>query len=174
MAEKEMMELLCTYRHDVMNDLQVVQGYASMGKIDRVQTKLAEWMDHLYEERKLMSLNIPKFALWLIQFNSIHATIRLSYDIHMENGNLYMLDDTLLKRCQLGIELLEKNIDEMELYNGNVTLYSTLSAVDVRLSLVADIPDQAISALNETCIDKLKFFKEDNGITCYMSIPFTK
>jgi stage 0 sporulation protein B (sporulation initiation phosphotransferase) len=169
-----MMELLRMYRHDVMNDLQVVQGYASMGKVDKVQTKLAEWMEHLNEERKLMSLNIPKFALWLIQFNSVHANIRLSYDIHMENGNLHILDDTLVNQCQWCIESLEKYLDDMELYNGNAGLYSASSAIEVRLSLAADISEQAISALNETCTDKWKFCKEDNGIICYMSIPFTK
>ncbi|WP_158701705.1 Spo0B domain-containing protein [Lentibacillus sp. Marseille-P4043] len=172
MDEKAMVDLLRLYRHDLMNDLQIVQGYASMGKIDRVQTKVTECMDRFHEERKLMSLSAAKFALWLIQFNSIHANIRLSYYINVENKTLSGIDNTLLNQCQLAIKSLEQLLDDEELYDGKMVLGHTSSAIEINLSLTGNFQAQTILELNEKYMDKMNFCKAENGVTCHVSIPF--
>ncbi|GGB28297.1 hypothetical protein F3157_00730 [Virgibacillus dakarensis] len=174
MGEKEMVDLLRLYRHDLMNDLQIVQGYASMGKLDKVKTKIAECMDRFYEERKLMSLGAPKFALWLIQVNSIHANIRLTYYINMENIHLQAIDDTLVKYCQSAIDLLGELLDNMELYNGELHLEATPSTIDARFLLAGNFPKEPVSKLNKKHPNKMSCSKTDNGVSCIVSIPFSR
>ena len=77
-----------------MNNLQVVQGYLSMDKIDIAKNKLAECVDYYHEERKLMNINAPYFILWVIQFNHCHDNIQLTY--HVGDGTLDLCSICLL------------------------------------------------------------------------------
>ncbi|WP_170138766.1 Spo0B domain-containing protein [Oceanobacillus chungangensis] len=85
MEEKEVVEVLQFYRHDVMNDLQIISGYISMGKLEKVEKKFGELFSFYEEERKLMSIKAPKFILWLIRFNNLYNNFRLTYNIQVEN-----------------------------------------------------------------------------------------
>ncbi|ASK63075.1 hypothetical protein CFK37_13425 [Virgibacillus phasianinus] len=143
MEEKEVMELLRYYRHDVMNDLQIVQAYTSMGKLEKVEEKLADYLSRFDEERKLMNLNAPNLALWLIPFNSIHPNFRFTYTILGEKINLADIDGKLTTNCEYCIRHLEKITSETELYEGEVVLeyFPDLNQVKVRLSLDGSFHD---------------------------------
>ncbi|MEN1969272.1 Spo0B domain-containing protein [Lentibacillus sp. N15] len=170
MKEKETMEALRLYRHDLMNDLQIVQGYASMGNMEKVQEKLAKWMDHFNEERKLMNLDAPTFALWLIQFNSNHQNVRLSYYIDVEPMNLHVIDHTLVQECQSVINMLEQLGDPLELYEGELQLSDTDSAIQVTLSLRGSFAEDDPSKYPT----KWKIRKRNDGVSCSIYIPYQK
>lgn len=100
MGPEQIVQVLQYYRHDLMNHLQIVQGYLSMKKTDKAETKLKETLDYYNEERKLMSLNAPMFMLWLIQFNSAFKNWRITYHIHTEYKDLRIIDEQLREQCK--------------------------------------------------------------------------
>lgn len=52
-------ELLVEYikrsRHEILNDLQVVLGYAQLGKLDKVIESLHITIDHINKEREIFN-----------------------------------------------------------------------------------------------------------------------
>lgn len=125
MKDLEVIQLLQHYRHDLLNQLQLVQGYLSMGKTNKVEEKLEELFSLLNEERKLTVLQTPKFALWLIQFNHIYKNFRITYTIDIENQNLEHLDEILLTECKEFMEYMKKISDGDQLYEMELTIKET-------------------------------------------------
>ncbi|WP_337019051.1 Spo0B domain-containing protein [Oceanobacillus massiliensis] len=110
------------YRHDLMNRLQIVQGYLGMGKADKAEDKLSETLRHYNEERKLMSLNMPAFMLWIIGFNHSYENFRLTYKINSEHRDLRNLDSILLERCQYIVGICKDVLDSQILYDTKLEL----------------------------------------------------
>ncbi|WP_158234673.1 Spo0B domain-containing protein [Lentibacillus sediminis] len=121
MKETEVLKLLTYYRHDLMNQLQVVQGYAMMGKMEKTQAKLHDVISHYQEERQLMALKAPAFILWLLQFNHNSQNLRLDYHIRTEK-NLQAQDQELLEKCQLVTRYFHKALDPEDIHEGMLTL----------------------------------------------------
>jgi len=107
--DEKMLEVLQHYRHDLMNELQVIQGYLSMGKETIANDKINTLFLHFQEERKLIQLDAPKFALWLIRFNSIYDSRRLTYNIHIKDRNLSRKDELLFDYCKQVIQSLSSD-----------------------------------------------------------------
>jgi len=99
MNEADVVRLLQDYQHDIKNELQVIYGYLSMRKIDQVQTKLNQWINHFHKEQSLLMLQAPKFILWVIRFHHTYDPLYLSYHIHT-NKNLQSIDDELVMTCK--------------------------------------------------------------------------
>ncbi|MEW9675889.1 Spo0B domain-containing protein [Lentibacillus sp. L22] len=173
MNEREMVELLRLYRHDLMNDLQIVQGYASMEKMDKVKQKLASLMNYFNEERKLMRLDMPKFTLWLICFNSVHTNIRLSYHINMNPINLQAIDQTLVEECQSVVEMVKRLGNDMEMYKGILDLNCTDTTLKVTFSLEGNFTEDT-SIDEERFPDYWEFSKTKDAVNCTISLPITK
>lgn len=172
MEEKKVMELLRYYRHDIMNDLQVVHAYAKLEKVDKVQEKIAGYMIHFDEERKLMSLHAPNLALWLIPFNSIHPNFRLTYTIRSEGLDISDLDQKFVGDCLFCIEWLEKITDEKELYEG-VFVFEYLPHIEqiqIQISLYGSIiePNLTLPIGKENITQRF----DDNQITCIITNPW--
>lgn len=121
MKETEVLKLLTYYRHDLMNQLQVVQGYAMMGKMEKTQGKLNDVISHYQEERQLMALKAPAFILWLLQFNHNSQNLRLDYRIRTEK-NLQEQDRKLLEMCRLVTGYFHKALDPEEIHEGMLML----------------------------------------------------
>src|SRR5690625_1919955 len=98
MDKKMMVQILRNTQHDLMNNLQIIQGYLSMEKIDMVKAKLVDSIDYYSEERKLIQINAPHFILWVIQFNHSHDNIKLTYRINVENIDLSKIDLRLVQK----------------------------------------------------------------------------
>ena len=115
MKVNEVTNLLSHYRHDWMNQLQVLHGYASMGKMEKVQEKLQDIIQESQEESKLMKLQSPHFALWVIRFNMEYDQFRLTYDIQTQH-NLAQYDQTLLVNSQNVMHILNDFVSPLKLY----------------------------------------------------------
>lgn len=125
MKDFEVIQLLQHYRHDLLNKLQLVQGYLSMGKTNKVEEKLEELFSFLNEERKLTGLRTPRLALWLIQFNHIYENFRITYTIDIENQNLEHLDEILTTKCNEFMQYVTKKLDSNQLYEMELTIKET-------------------------------------------------
>ncbi|WP_281658284.1 Spo0B domain-containing protein [Halobacillus sp. Cin3] len=122
MEEKEIIGLLRHKRHDWMNQIQLIQGYASLGKHDRLMDLLDTVKAESEEERRLLNTEADEFSLWLLTFNWSYQSFRLTYSL--EQGlDLSSHDQTLAAYGRRMMEIMEKYKDKDELYEGTVTLY---------------------------------------------------
>ncbi len=133
MDEKATVQILQRTRHDLMNHLQVIQGYLSMDKIDVVKKKLAECIDYYDQERKLININAPNFILWVIQFNHNYENIQLTYRVNGENLDLRNVDLQLIEDSECLVNMINKLGSKIELYEIKLQL-SRISQSKVKLS----------------------------------------
>ena len=173
MKEKDFIQILQCYRHDLMNDLQVIQGYLSMDKIDKVKTKVNDTIESYNEERKLVSLNTPEFILWVIQFNHLYDNIRLTYQINIENMNLLAIDTLLVNQCKQIIKRIGELGVKAELYEVKLQLnLQSNSEVFIVISVdgVFDDKKYLIKDLEELKVKSSLIVKETEfGILCEFS-----
>ncbi|MFS0672933.1 Spo0B domain-containing protein [Ornithinibacillus sp. 179-J 7C1 HS] len=130
---KDVIHLLRLQRHDLMNDLQIVHGYLSMGKNDKVKNKINKIIEEFNRERLLMNINCPNFALWLIQVNLQHNHIQFTYDIHTKSKNLHSYDSVLTK---IGKTITRYILDDkLEIIKGELLLLENESILNMVITL---------------------------------------
>ncbi|SDK40586.1 Spo0B domain-containing protein [Sediminibacillus albus] len=122
MRSEEVVNLLSHYRHDWMNELQLLTGYASMGKLDKVQDKIQQISMAMEKERRISNAGLPRTALWAISFNWNYSNFRLDYQIYLEKNQHTVYDEQIVSRLQTITDLLEAHSNSMELYEGELTL----------------------------------------------------
>ncbi|SFA69022.1 stage 0 sporulation protein B (sporulation initiation phosphotransferase) [Lentibacillus halodurans] len=174
MEEKDVIQLLRHYRHDLMNHLQIVQGYLSMGKTDKVQKKVKNYLQQLQEESKLVNLNAPFFALYLLQFGSLHMNFRLTYHIHTENKNLQSVDQLLTDYCKQVMEKIKNATDETELYELDVRL-SDVSPVMIELEFTVNGHFPDVSSFRQNMEDndqEIAIFRQKNELKCIARVTY--
>ncbi|KGX89200.1 Spo0B domain-containing protein [Pontibacillus litoralis] len=124
MEVQEVTKLLRHYRHDWMNELQIVHGYAAMNKMDKVQEKLDEIIANSREEAKLMSLQAPYFALWILQCNMLNDNCKLTYQIEAEE-DWSEFDQELVNQCEAVVQIIQACISPLTLCELHVRLKQT-------------------------------------------------
>src|SRR5699024_9681532 len=135
MEESDVIKLLRYYRHSVLNQLQLIQGYVSMDKPEMVKEKINTYNAYLHEEQKLMDMRAPSFTIWLLFFNDIHATIRLTYEIEMENMNLGDADIYLTTQCKILFDYLNDHLSTTDYYEGHLKLQMDQSGSLLKASI---------------------------------------
>lgn len=177
MEERDVVKVLQHYRHDLMNNLQIVHGYLSMGKIDKVENKMKECIAFYNEERKLMSLNMPKFALWIIRFNSVYDNFRLTYQLHTENKQLHDYDELLVNRCNDIISKMKLNGDSQELIELHLELQEQQtdpSQIEVTILIKSGFCEQDKRKINEKLMEQIhdiRVNETSNGKVVHFLIP---
>lgn len=176
METKDVVKVIGDYRHDLMNELQMVHGYLSMGKIDKVENKVKECIAFYSEERKLMSLNVPAFALWLIQFNHVHDNFRLTYQIHTENKKLNHFDEMLVRLSNAIIDELKITCDNMELFEIHLELKETSDPLHIEFNFFIEdcfckLDKIKINEKYMGQVNKLQVIDTTEGKLCKVLIP---
>jgi len=168
----EVVQIFQHYRHDLLNRLQVIKGYASMKKIDHVNEKLNELIEDFNDERKLMSLNTPNLLLWLLQFDSFYENIRMTYKIHIENQCLAHLDNQLMEKSKAVVQIIKSFGEHTELYSIHLELKKSSGDIYLYFIINGYFKDekQLIMELNKNgkYIDKKDI---DNQIILQLEIP---
>ncbi|WP_153464667.1 Spo0B domain-containing protein [Sediminibacillus terrae] len=127
MEPEKVVDLLSHYRHDWMNAMQLISGYASMGKLDKVKEKIHQIGAEMEKERRISNACLPQTALWAISFNWHHSNLRLDYDISLESNGYSIYDEEIVSRLNRLIEVISQHANEMEMYEGYLTLHSDQS-----------------------------------------------
>ncbi|CDQ18130.1 stage 0 sporulation protein B (sporulation initiation phosphotransferase) [Halobacillus karajensis] len=122
MEEKEIIALLRHKRHDWMNQIQLIQGYASLGKQAPLLSQIKEVIEEAEEERKLLNSGADEFSLWLLTFNWVHKAYRIRYYLRNE-VDLSRHDIQLKAYGKRMIEIMDGHIGNEELYEGRLTIY---------------------------------------------------
>lgn len=118
MNERDFIKLLRLYQHDLMNHLQIIHGYLSMGYQDKVNVKVNDLLSCFEKERTLMETNAPNFIIWLLQVNHLENNIRVNYCFEQTYGkiNLISIDDQVTLHCKQFIECIKLIGSVSELY----------------------------------------------------------
>ncbi|WP_176330242.1 Spo0B domain-containing protein [Oceanobacillus rekensis] len=174
--DEYIIRVLQHYRHDLMNRLQIVQGYLSMGKANQAEEKLSEVVDFYKEERKLMDLNVPSFMLWILEFNTTFKNFRLTYNIHAEYKSMHISDSILVGQCQEIMELCMEELDPQVLYEVKLELNEipSLSLVTVNLSIEGDTQIEQIISGNmkyRNVNKEIDIESTNNGLIFSFSVP---
>ncbi len=150
MNEEEVIQLLRHYRHDWMNELQLIMGYAQMGNIEKVQEKVNQAVEHAALDRKLQSIPLPKTALWIMQFNWEFANFRMTHDVKV-NQTITVDDQTVVDQLKQLMTYLVEHSLKMSLYHVTLVLRETdQHQLEILLRLDGEIENE------RTLIEKLK------------------
>lgn len=133
MQEQDVVQLLRHYQHDLLNELQIIQGYASMDKTDKVKDKIKACVDIYKEERKLMHLNIPKTTVWFLQTQYKQNNIHVSYDIQVEDSDVSFLDQNLVDMGTYFVKQIQQNGVDLELYTLHIEMHDKVKRPGVEI-----------------------------------------
>lgn len=166
MKENDVLQLIKYYRHQFMNDLQIIQGYLNIKKLNKVESKINEYIDDYSNERKLMDAQAPYLTLWILQFNILHKNLRLTYDINT-NKKLQTVDQKIMKKCQYIINKVIELGSMNELYEVDIQINSTAnSTIHMRLSIDGKIEQYAYFKQQIEKMHSLTINKAGQRIVC--------
>lgn len=149
MDDLKAIHLIQQYRHDVLNQLQLLSGYLSMKRPEKAEEKLIEWIHYFEEERRLTSLHMPKFALWVIQFNAKHQNIRLSYTIGPSGTNYEQFDELLWTIGETFIQRIQLILDNSMLCDVCLNLKEDEQNIYLGISIESNEDKDLFEAFNE-------------------------
>ncbi|WP_067727287.1 Spo0B domain-containing protein [Oceanobacillus damuensis] len=171
----EIVQMLQHYRHDLMNRLQIVQGYLSMGKAEKAEEKLNEALHYYNEERKLMSLNVPEFMLWILKFNSNFNNFRLNYTIQAVNKNMHLSDSILLGNCIDIMDSCTEELDSQVLYEIDLEIreVSNMPFMDVVFFIKGEVnPISKLENIKKRFVNtEIDIEKSLDGLVFSFSVP---
>ncbi|UOQ93861.1 Spo0B domain-containing protein [Halobacillus shinanisalinarum] len=133
MSKEEMIAILRHKRHDWMNQIQLIQGYASMGKVDKVQVQVDKIIQDSEQERRLLNSSAYEFSLWLLTFNLNQDQYRLTYTIQLD-VDLPIFDKKLTAYAKRLLTLMDEFRKKDELYEGRVQMYQRLGTHQLGVS----------------------------------------
>lgn len=114
--EKEVIQLLQQYEHDLMNEIQVIQGYLGMDNLEVAKDKMNEFISDFDKRRTLLNIDAPRFVLWLLRFNHQHKNIRLTYQMDHSPRSLQIFDANLESYCKQMVQKIYEFGKDTELY----------------------------------------------------------
>ncbi|MBM7541771.1 Spo0B domain-containing protein [Amphibacillus cookii] len=144
MDEKEIVNLLRHYRHDWSNDLQVIMGYAQMGKLDKVQQKSAEVAERLMREQQFQNMDLPATILKLMQLNSLETGLKWEPIIENEMPPV-VNDHHLADLIEAVHQIISKYLMNSTFYHGTIK-FQQFKNQSFRLTLELE---QALKDLDE-------------------------
>lgn len=121
MNERDVIQLLRHYRHDWSNDIQVIMGYAQMGKLDKVQEKLAQVSNKLEDEQRLQNTPFPKSILTMMKLNVQLEQFQLNPDVIVEK-DFSFIDDKLARHLQQVFMTFSEHAIELVLYQATINI----------------------------------------------------
>ncbi|WP_018661008.1 Spo0B C-terminal domain-containing protein [Heyndrickxia acidiproducens] len=74
-------EVLRHARHDWLNKLQLIKGYASLNKMENIKGIVEEIIQEAQQESKLSNLHLPGFAELLLTYNWEPHTFQIEFEI---------------------------------------------------------------------------------------------
>lgn len=117
MQEKwEVLEVLRHSRHDWLNRIQLIKGYMATGQKEQLEETMMKIISDSLNEAKICSLQIPKFAEFIITYNWKPRTIVLDYEVLGDPCSLKKLDkmmtdwiENFLGKLESWVHIYEEN-----------------------------------------------------------------
>ncbi len=173
MEERDVIQLLRHYRHDLLNQLQIVDGYLSMEKPTKHVQNCWTIRSIYRKKAKLVNLNAPSFALYVLQLDTLYPNFRSAYSIHTHDRDLQHVDSLLVEYCKKVMAITDHMTDTMELYDIHLHVHDrSADMIQLELRMNGKFPD--LPALNEKINNAGKMvtvLEHGNDIVCTIDIP---
>lgn len=121
MKEEQVIQLLRHYRHDWLNELQLIMGYVQMGKLDKAQEKIKQAVAHAEVDRKIQSIPMPKTALWITKFGWCYTNLELTYEIEVKQ-TVNACDQSTVRHLEEAMDCILSGSMKTNLYHGTIRL----------------------------------------------------
>ncbi|GAB2560550.1 Spo0B domain-containing protein [Gracilibacillus alcaliphilus] len=163
MKEQDVVEMLRHYRHDWLNDLQLILGYTQLGHLNKIEKKINEIMDRSSQERSLDRLNIPKTMVWLYQLNWRSPSFQLQFRSFVSDEGIIIDDQSLLTRLQKLFQIFPAYQQEYQEYQGILCFKNEQHTIHIQLifDLNWEHMDQLVEELRDLSFVK-QVATEDN------------
>jgi stage 0 sporulation protein B (sporulation initiation phosphotransferase) len=79
--EWDVISILRHYRHDLLNHIQLINGYLAMGKVEKVQSLIDELVRQSKNESHLSNLNMNQLAKEVLTFNWEAHSFHLKFEV---------------------------------------------------------------------------------------------
>lgn len=93
------LDVLSHQRHDWMNDLQLIYGYAKMGKSERIEDIVTRVSESMHKESRIAKLGLPELVFYLMTFKGENREIAL----HIQADSELRYDGSLAAREEEGL-----------------------------------------------------------------------
>lgn len=153
MKEEDVVKILRHYRHDCFNDIQVVMGYAQMGKLDKVQNKLTEIAERMAKEQKLQNIPLPETVVAILQSKFYYNQFQLQTSVIIQdNASIQQDDQKLAKQIEQIFTFFSEHAMNLVLYHGTIKIQQ-LNRQELKLTIDLsngfDQPDELIEKLKQ-------------------------
>jgi Signal transduction histidine kinase regulating citrate/malate metabolism len=180
--EREMMRALSHYRHDWMNDLQVLCGYISLRKYDKLAPYLEKIKDKMSEESYIAGLGNTSLSLLLLSYRQysqhyeLHVTLDRSVNLH----ELPIRQDRLARLVKEGLQLFqhdaepaveEENTLELTFAPGDDAVQVIYRYTGLYAPRLAESLERWTSRLRAESV-RCKYVLEDGQADAVLHIPF--
>lgn len=116
MKPSEAVDLIQFYRHELLNHLQIIQGYMKMGNLDKADKAMNKLFESLHMERHILSLNIPNVFLWIFKSQMKYQHFKITYSVEIENKNISSLDGYITESLEQTMQEIIRNYNEEKVY----------------------------------------------------------
>jgi stage 0 sporulation protein B (sporulation initiation phosphotransferase) len=82
--QREMIDLISHYRHDWMNDIQLLFGYVSLKKYDKLDDCMDKIRNKVLQESSVAKLGIPSMVAFFISFRLHYNALTLELEIEQD------------------------------------------------------------------------------------------
>jgi stage 0 sporulation protein B (sporulation initiation phosphotransferase) len=87
-ADLQMLRLFNHYRHDWMNDIQILFGYVQLKKYDKLQALMEKIKGKVQQESHMSKLGIPSLIIKLLSFQcevkELKLEVQMEQEIHLD------------------------------------------------------------------------------------------
>lgn len=84
--KQTLLDFIKKYRHDWLNEIQIVKGYLTLGKVDDAQKHMEQIIFKALDESRISQIGDPDLAYELITYNWRQDMVKLHYEIELEEG----------------------------------------------------------------------------------------
>lgn len=106
-TEWNVLNLLRHSRHDWLNHLQLINGYLSMGRVDKVEKLVEDIVNKAKNESHMSHLNMDKVAEKLLTFNWEPHSFRISFEVMTCESDWSQVEGTVYPFLEMLLQLLD-------------------------------------------------------------------
>lgn len=151
--EREFMRAIGQYRHDWMNDLQVLFGYVSLKKYDKLTPYLEKIKSKLSEESHIANIGHTSLSLLLMSYRLYSQDYELivSMDGTSKLNQLPIRPDRLVQRVKEGLQLFQQaSLPSAEEHNKlSLSIVTADEHIQLAYKYTGLVDDQISHALHE-------------------------
>ncbi|WP_158595073.1 Spo0B domain-containing protein [Oceanobacillus piezotolerans] len=169
MEKSEVIRLLQQYRHDLMNRMQLVHGYLTMKKYEKVDEKIEDLFQYFQEERKLMNTKAPSFILWMMYFPLRYKQFQLEYHVDTDH-DLSEMDESIVSECTYLMDNLLTICNKDNLYEMKIDVIEEEQKIEFNF-LVNGQFNRKIENNKQTKNSNPNFLLQEDGLIYRFMLP---